>query len=39
MARTITRAKTGPAPVIPDTPCIGRPSKLPAHTATVRSAV
>ncbi len=39
MARTITRAKIGPAPVIPETPCIGRPSKDPTQTATVRSAV
>ena len=29
----------GPAPVMPETPCIGVPSKLPTQTATVRSAV
>ena len=31
--------KNGPAPEMPDTLCMGTPSKLPAHTATVRSAV
>ena len=39
MARRITRAKSGPAPVMPDTRCMGRPSKFPTQTATVRSRV
>jgi len=39
MDRSITRAKMGPAPLIPETPCMGVPSKFPAQIATVRSAV
>jgi hypothetical protein len=35
----MTRRKMRPAPVMPDTCFMGVPSKLPAHTATVRSRV
>ena len=31
----IVSSHTGAAPVTPDTPRIGRPSKLPTHTPTV----
>ena len=39
IARRITRWNKGAAPVTPETSFMGVPSKLPAHTATVRSRV
>ena len=39
IARVITSAHRGPAPVMPETLCIGEPSKLPTHTPTVPSEV
>ena len=39
IAASMARRKMRPAPVMPETFFIGVPSKLPAHTATVRSRV
>ena len=37
MARFMIRLKMGPAPLMPETPRMGRPSKFPTQTATVTS--